>query len=424
MTSSADEPSPEDRVPRLSVVIPAWNAAASIERSVRSVLEERVVPLECVVVDDGSTDATWDVIERLRADDPRVVALRLAENGGVSNARNVALEAARGEWLAFHDADDRMLPGGIAALMQATADPDVHAVVGQRIWTDGTRSWLSKPYDIPDIREPGRKSIAANPGLMYYASATGKVFHRSLLDGLAFHGRLLGDQAWTIRALLRARDGIDVIGDTVFEWFRPAKDGPAEGITATSRSSARGASEIARMAQVVFGEVAAEVDATIEEQPTRSRIKHVYFGRLVRSDVSGQMVKAVERRDPDTSHPFGAAADRGGQWARVGDAPPAAAASMAVGQPAGEGGLLADDGCGRRHRAQRPPSPAGAVVHEAGLRAGVHGEHGGPAAGRRLPVTAQPCGGRTRSHPPDVMAHPVDRRERRRSCAYWCHRRQ
>jgi glycosyltransferase involved in cell wall biosynthesis len=308
MTSSADEPSPEDRVPRLSVVIPAWNAAASIERSVRSVLEERVVPLECVVVDDGSTDATWDVIERLRADDPRVVAIRLAENGGVSNARNVALEVARGEWLAFHDADDRMLPGGVAALLQATADPDVRVVVGQRIWTDGTRRWLTKPYDIPDIREPGRKSIATHPGLMYYASATGKAFHRSLADGLVFHGRLLGDQAWTIRALLRADDGIEVIGDTVFEWFRPAEDGPAEGITATSRSSARGASEIARMAEVVFGQVAAEVDATIEEQPTRSRVKHVYFGRLVRSDVSGQVVKAVERRDRDTAQLFDAVA--------------------------------------------------------------------------------------------------------------------
>jgi hypothetical protein len=308
MTSSAEEPSPEAHVPRLSVVIPAWNASASIERSVRSVLEERGVSLECLVVDDGSTDATWEVIERLRAEDPRVVPIRLTENGGVSNARNVALAAARGEWLAFNDADDRMLPGGVAAIMQATADPDVRAVVGQRIWTDGTRRWLSKVYDIPDIREPGRKSIAANPGLMYYAAVTGKAFHRSLLDGLVFHGRLLGDQAWTIRALLRADDGIKVIGDTVFEWFRPAEDAPAEGITATSRSSARGASDIARMAEVVFREVAAEVDSTIDDEPTRSRVKHVYFGRLVRSDVSGQVVKAVERRDPDTAQLFDAVA--------------------------------------------------------------------------------------------------------------------
>jgi len=301
MESSTAGPSAEDRRPRLSVVIPAWNAAASIERSLRSVLDERTVPLECVVIDDGSTDATWDLIERLRADDPRVVAIPLLANGGVSNARNVGLEAARGEWLAFHDADDRMLPGGLAALMAATADPAVRAVIGQRIWTDGTRRWLSSVYDIPDVRQPGRKSIATNPGLLYYASATGKAFHRSLLDGLLFRGRLLGDQPWTIRALLRAGGGIEVIGETVFEWWRPPEDAPPQGITATSRSSARGASEIARMAVDVFSEVADEVDIRIDDPATQATIKRVYFDRLIRSDLGGQVRKAVQRRDPDTA---------------------------------------------------------------------------------------------------------------------------
>ena len=62
------------------------------------------------------------------------------------------------------------------------------------------------------------------------------------------------------------------------------------------------------MAEAVFREVAAEVDATIDEQPTRSKVKHVYFGRLIRSDVSGQVAKAVERRDPDTAQLFDAVA--------------------------------------------------------------------------------------------------------------------
>ena len=158
------EPSAEDHRPRLTVVIPAWNASASIEGSVRSVLAEQSVALECLVIDDGSTDGTSDVVARLRAEDLRVVPIRLAENGGVSNARNVGLEAARGEWLAFHDADDRMLPGGIAALIGATADPAVRAVVGQRIWTDGRRTWLSPLYDIPDIRRPGESRSPRTPG--------------------------------------------------------------------------------------------------------------------------------------------------------------------------------------------------------------------------------------------------------------------
>jgi glycosyl transferase family 2 len=293
---------------RLSVVIPTWNAAGTVRRGLESVLAERGVELECVVVDDGSTDGTADVVEALAGADPRVVLLRLPENAGVSNARNRGLEVARGEWIAFHDADDVMRPGGVAALMAPTADSSVRAVIGQRVWTDGSRTWLSSVYEIPDIREPGRKSLAANPGLVYYASATGKAFHRSLLDGLTFEGRLLGDQAWTIQALLRAGDDIEVIGDTVFEWWRPAPGATAVGITATSRASARGAIDVATMAGKAYAEVAAAVEASVEDDVGARTIERTYFERLVRSDLSGQVRNAVSRRDPDTARFFDAVA--------------------------------------------------------------------------------------------------------------------
>ena len=294
--------------PRLTVLIPAWNAAASIERALASVLDERGVAFECVVIDDGSTDATAEIVQAVAERDPRVVLLRLPENGGVSNARNQGLAIARGEWLAFHDADDRMLPGGIAALMQPTADPSVRAVVGQRIWADGERTWLSPLYDIPDIREPGRKSIATHPGLLYYASATGKAFHRSLVGDLRFAGRVLGDQSWTIRALLRAGDDIEVVGETVFEWTRPHPDRQVETITVLARASATGAAEMAVVAATVFREVSAEVDLRIEDRATRFAIKRAYLERLIRSDLSGPVSKALDRRDPATGDYFDALA--------------------------------------------------------------------------------------------------------------------
>ena len=141
--------------PTLSVLIPCWNAATTIERAMASVLEERKVPLECVVIDDGSTDGTSDKVEAVARQDRRVVHVRLETNAGVSNARNQGLAVSRGEWVTFLDGDDRLLPGAIAALMRPTADPEVLAVVGQRIWTDGERSWVTALYDVPDIRMPG-----------------------------------------------------------------------------------------------------------------------------------------------------------------------------------------------------------------------------------------------------------------------------
>jgi glycosyltransferase involved in cell wall biosynthesis len=297
---------PDPDAPRLSVLIPCWNAASTVERALSSVLDERDVALECVVIDDGSTDGTAEVVQAVAERDPRVVLLRLPSNAGVSNARNRGIEVARGDWLAFHDADDRMFPGGVAALMRPTSDPDVFAVIGQRVWSDGERTWLSPLYDIPDIRQPGRKSIATHPGLLYYASATGKAFHRSLLDDLRFEGRVVGDQAWTIRALLRAGGHIEVIGETVFEWSRPHPDRFVETITSIARASATGAVEMTMVARTVFVAVSAEVDALIEDEATREVIKHAYFERLLRSDLGGPVRKAIERHDPATGQLFDA----------------------------------------------------------------------------------------------------------------------
>lgn len=286
--------------PRLSVLVPSWTAAATIEGCLASILDERDIPLEVIVVDDGSPDGTADIVAAIAARDQRVVIIRLATNSGPSVARNRGLAVVRGDWIAFVDADDRLLPGGVAALMRPTADPAVRAVVGQRVWTDGSRRWVSPLYDIADIRQPGRKSLVSAPGLCYYASATGKAFHRSTFAGLAFEGRVLGDQPPTIRALLRAGDGIQVIADDVYEWSRPQPDA-ATGITASTRASAARSAVSATIAQRAFHEVASEADAQIPDDAGRRIVKRAYAERLIRSDFSAALKSALERRDPETA---------------------------------------------------------------------------------------------------------------------------
>ena len=224
----------------------------------------------------------------------------------MSNARNRGLATVRGEWLGFLDADDLLLPGALESLDRPTADPAVRAVVGQRIQNNGERRWISKGYDNPDVRIPGCKSIATNPRLMYYASIHGKLFHRSLIRGLEFEGRVLGDQPWTIRLLLRAGEGIEVIGETVYEWTHPHPDHWVETITSATKASAGRAADMALMAPIVFRAVADEVDADIADEATRLAIKGAYFERLVRSDLNGPVKMALDRRDVATARLFDA----------------------------------------------------------------------------------------------------------------------
>ncbi len=102
----------------ISVIIPAFNAAWCVRRAVDSVLAQDYKPLEVLVVDDGSTDDTPEILAEY-GESIRVVT---KANGGLSSARNAGIKAASGDSVAFLDADDWWLPGKLSAqvrLMQS-----------------------------------------------------------------------------------------------------------------------------------------------------------------------------------------------------------------------------------------------------------------------------------------------------------------
>ncbi|MGH8224077.1 MAG: glycosyltransferase family 2 protein, partial [Woeseiaceae bacterium] len=103
--------------PRISVVMPARNAARTIGEAMRSVLAQSCADLELIVCDDASTDDTRRVAASV-ADD-RVRILEQARNAGPGAARDRAIEAARGEWIAVIDADDAWAPDRLQRLLDA-----------------------------------------------------------------------------------------------------------------------------------------------------------------------------------------------------------------------------------------------------------------------------------------------------------------
>ena len=124
-----------DRIPKASVIVPCWNVEKWVEDAVNSVLRGTFPDCEVIAVDDGSTDGTGAVLDRLAAADARVRVLH-QDNRGVSAARNRGLDAARGEFLFFLDPDDWLAPDylevGVTELQRADADYCVFALAERR----------------------------------------------------------------------------------------------------------------------------------------------------------------------------------------------------------------------------------------------------------------------------------------------------
>lgn len=95
---------------RVSVIMPAYNAARYLEESVSSVLAQTWQNLELIIIEDASQDETWELANTLAKRDERIRILRNPNNLGAARSRNRGVQAAKGEWIAFLDSDDVWKP--------------------------------------------------------------------------------------------------------------------------------------------------------------------------------------------------------------------------------------------------------------------------------------------------------------------------
>ncbi|WP_018175558.1 glycosyltransferase [Thioalkalivibrio sp. AKL8] len=194
-TSSRAPAAPEgrDRKPLVSVIMPAYNTAAYIAESVDSVLDQDYPGIELIVVDDGSTDGTLDI---LRGYGDRLTLLT-QQNQGAAVARNAGVARAGGDYIAFIDSDDVWLPGKVAAQVDYM---DRHPGIGMTFTAWAT--WK------PDPSGTFLKPDAAKGA--YPMTPDGK----SLVDrgsGWLYNRLLFGSLPHTITVMMR-RDLVERVG--------------------------------------------------------------------------------------------------------------------------------------------------------------------------------------------------------------------
>ena len=174
-----------------------------MERTIRSVLEQSYRDIELIIVDDGSTDNSFTVAERVVASVPdrhEQIKLLRQENGGPSAARNTGSRNAQGEWILFLDADDELLPGALETLAGAAdRHTDADIVEGVQIVEIGEKLRTPKNkftgYSKNTFRDWFYDRIAP--------STNHSIFRRTLIEKIPYNVKLrrYEDVDWLFRIL-------------------------------------------------------------------------------------------------------------------------------------------------------------------------------------------------------------------------------
>src|SRR5262245_50594686 len=134
------------KMPAVSVITPAYNAASFLAHAIESVSAQTVSDLEIVIVDDGSSDDTLAVAHRLAAADRRIRVIS-TPNAGPAAARNTGFAAARGAFIALLDSDDLLAPTFVERQLAVFEEhPDTSIVTSNAINIGGGRTFDGKPF--------------------------------------------------------------------------------------------------------------------------------------------------------------------------------------------------------------------------------------------------------------------------------------
>ena len=114
--------------PFISVIIPVFNGEEFVEKCVDSVLTQTLKELQIIIIDDGSTDCTLEIVNKLATKDKRIMIIH-QDNAGASKARNIGLRAAAAEWILFVDADDTIAPDYCDSMLNAAKFLEANVVI-------------------------------------------------------------------------------------------------------------------------------------------------------------------------------------------------------------------------------------------------------------------------------------------------------
>lgn len=279
------------RQPKISIIIPVYNVEEYLEQTIESILNQTLKDFELILIDDGSTDSSQDILKRY-SDEYDKIKVIYQKNSGPSRARNRGIEAASGEYITFADSDDILPYNSLELRYNAAIEHNADLVIGATYKFNSKRKWPLKTHFVGE----GKKDIRNNKEILWTVGPWNKIYKAEVIKDLKFPEGLkyAEDQVFVIQAYLNAKN-IYAIDDVIY-YYR-MRD--AESEDSLTQQVFNDSANVIRQLYDVWTMTCDNVDSKIENKYIRNRIKINYLNRLVIADMWPALKSSVISKNKD-----------------------------------------------------------------------------------------------------------------------------
>ncbi len=220
-------------MPKISVIIPIYNAQNYLERCLDSVLNQTLKDIEILCIDDCSTDKSLDILNRYEQKDNRIKVFKNKTNLGESAARNVGLDNATGEYIAFVDNDDKIDLNFYEKLYDKAIKTNADIVKGN-VRTTSCNGVVSESTLNPKIETTDNKWF-------FHYEWWSAIYKKSLIDKNNIRlpeGYILGGDCLFLNEVLPHCYNLQLVNDVYYHWLRRPDSGESQILSEAKVSSA------------------------------------------------------------------------------------------------------------------------------------------------------------------------------------------
>ncbi len=202
-------------MPEISVIVPVYNVFNCLDRCIESILSQSFSDFELIMVDDGSTDGCLEKCDEWSKKDSRIKVIH-KENGGLSDARNTALDRISGEFISFIDSDDYVSPDFLQVMYDAIIRTgSMMSVCNIESFNDKGERKLSYIGSNEERTVSGEEMYQT----LYQPSACNKLYHKSIFRDLRYPQGKLFEDCFIYHFILEKLDKLVYVGKTLYFYY-------------------------------------------------------------------------------------------------------------------------------------------------------------------------------------------------------------